>query len=48
MVRSCIIEQRSHAYPDTVFTDINERMPRLEAKAIFDLIKPIGDVVRYA
>jgi DNA polymerase lambda len=27
--------------------DINDRMPRDEAKAIFDLIKPIGDVAQW-
>jgi hypothetical protein len=27
-------------------TDINDRMPREEAKAIFDLIKPIGIVAQ--
>jgi hypothetical protein len=27
--------------------DINDRMPRSEAEAIFNLIKPIGNVLRY-
>jgi hypothetical protein len=26
----------------TVFSDINDRMPREEAKALFEVIKPIG------
>jgi hypothetical protein len=39
------IEQHAQTHHDAVFKDINDRMPRQEAKAIFDLIKPIGDVV---
>jgi DNA polymerase lambda len=42
-----VIEQHARTHPDPVFKDINDRMPRQEAKAIFDLIKPIGDVVWY-